>query len=128
MDGKLGKSSIVLLGLGHTNAHIVRKWGMSPIPDAQLICISNSDHATYSGMLPGTLAGLYPKGRMTIDLVRLCASAGACFIRAEVVGLDLDDHRVLLNSRPPIAFDLLSVGIGSIPVGMEKVSTTTCTH
>ena len=55
---------VVLWGMGHTNAHVLRMWRMEPIPNARLTCVSNASISTYSGMLPGVLAGQYPrKGR-----------------------------------------------------------------
>jgi len=76
MQQPLPQHTIVLLGAGHTNAHIIRMWRMQPLPDAQLICVSNFGTATYSGMLPGTLAQQYAPQAMEIDLVRLGAAAG----------------------------------------------------
>ena len=66
-------------------------------------------------MLPGTLAGMYPRDRMQIDLVRLCAAAGARFIQAETVGVDLVRRELVLADRPAVPFDVLSIGIGSVP-------------
>lgn len=111
----LPKHEIVLLGVGHTNAHVLRKWRMAPMADTRLTCVSNYGWATYSGMLPGTLAGLYPPERMQIDLSRLCAAAGARLILAEVEGLDLPNRRLRFADRPPLPFDVLSIGIGSVP-------------
>jgi selenide, water dikinase len=115
MNSKLPRYDIVLIGAGHTNAHVLRMWRMDALRDARLTCISDFPIATYSGMLPGTLAGLYSPERMQIDLVRLCAASGARLIRAEVTGLDLPHRQVLLRDRPPVPFDVLSVGIGSVP-------------
>ena len=115
MNSPLPKHEIVLLGAGHTNSHVLRMWRMAPIADARLTCISNFSTATYSGMLPGTLAGLYPPERMQIDLVRLCASAGIRFIKAKVTGLDVAGRQLLLEDRPALPFDVLSIGIGSVP-------------
>jgi selenide, water dikinase len=115
VQAKLPSRQIVLLGVGHTNAHIVRMWRMQPIPDAQLTCVSNFPVVTYSGMLPGVLAGQYPPERMQIDLVRLCASVGARLILEEVTGLDVPRRRLLFGERPPLPFDVLSIGIGSTP-------------
>ncbi len=114
----LPRYTIALLGAGHTNAHVLRMWKMEPIPDARLVCVSNFHTATYSGMLPGTLAGLYTPDRMEIDLVRLCKSVNAELIVDTVTGLDLDARKLLFQSRAPLAFDVLSVGIGSIPAGL----------
>ena len=116
MQTKLPKHTVVLLGIGHTNAHVLRMWKMKPVRDAQLICVSNAWKASYSGMLPGVLAGQYPVERMEIDLARLCASAGARLIVDEVCGIDLDARRLQFTNRAELPFDALSIGIGSVPV------------
>jgi selenide,water dikinase len=115
MHPRLPSRDIVLLGLGHTNAHVLRMWRMHPIPDARLTCVSNFPTVTYSGMLPGVLSGQYPPERMEIDLVRLCAAAGARLIVDEVSGLDVPQRKLLFGDRTPVPFDVLSIGIGSIP-------------
>lgn len=123
MQKKLGRNTIVLLGVGHTNAHVLRMWKMQPLADSQLVCVSNFPVATYSGMLPGVLAGQYPVSAMEIDLVRLCQSAGVRLVVGEVTGLDLERHRIEFRDRPPLAFELLSIGIGSRPTfsGVEVI-------
>jgi len=115
MHKRLGRNTVVLLGVGHTNAHVLRMWKMKPLENAQLVCISNFPNATYSGMLPGVLAGQYEPNAMEIDLVRLCASAGARLILGEVTGIDHDEQQIKFRNRPPLAFDILSIGIGSRP-------------
>ncbi|MDG2184236.1 MAG: NADH dehydrogenase subunit, partial [Mariniblastus sp.] len=116
MQKQLGRNTVVLLGIGHTNAHVLRMWKMQPIDNAQLVCISNFPQVTYSGMLPGVLAGQYDEPALEIDLVRLTQSAGARLIVDQVVGLDHVKRQVLFEHRPPLAYDLLSIGVGSIPI------------
>lgn len=106
---------IVLLGVGHTNAHLLRQWRMRPLPGARLTCLSNFPLAAYSGMLPGVLAGRYPPAAMEIDLVRFCASAGARLLLEEATGIDIERRLVLLAGRPPLPFDALVIGAGSVP-------------
>lgn len=115
MRSELPQNDIVLLGVGHTNSHVLKMWRMNPITNARLTCISNFGVATYSGMLPGTLAGQYTPDEMQIDLVRLCAAAGARLIQDEVTGLDVANQRLLFAERPPLPFDALSIGVGSQP-------------
>ena len=117
---------VVLLGIGHTNAQVLRMWRMRPPPSVRLTCVSNYAIATYSGMLPGVLAGQYPRERMEIDLVRLCAAAGARLVVADACGLDMAGQRLLFANRPPLPFDVLSIGIGSVPTyhGVEIVDGT----
>jgi len=126
MRNSLPQRDVVLLGIGHTNAHVLRMWRMQPIAGARLTCVSNFPIATYSGMLPGVLAGQYATERMQIDLVRLCAASGARFVHDEVTGLDVDGRHLLLADRPPIPFDALSIGIGSVPTfeGVEEADET----
>ncbi len=115
MSPTLPATDVVLLGVGHTNAHVLRKWKMGPLPDVRLTCVSNFPVVTYSGMLPGVLAGLYPPEQMEIDLVRACAAAGARLIVGDVAGVDLEARRLLFSDRAPVRFDVLSIGIGSVP-------------
>lgn len=95
---------------------------MQPIPRARLTCVSNFPVATYSGMLPGVLAGQYEPEAMEIDLVRLSAAAGARLILGEVSGLDHERRELVLKDRSPIRFDALSIGIGSVPTHHGLIS------
>ncbi len=115
MNSTLPQHEIVLLGAGHTNSHVLRMWKMAPLAGARLTCVSNFSIATYSGMLPGALAGLYLPERMQIDLVRFCAAAGVRLLTGRVTGLDLTRRRLLFDDRPELPFDVLSIGIGSVP-------------
>ncbi len=115
MQKNLPSKDVVLLGLGHTNTHVLRMWRMKRIRDAQLTCVSDFSIVTYSGMLPGVLAGQYPPKRMEIDLVRLCAAVGARLIVGEVTGLDVDNRQIHFEDRPSLPFDVLSIGVGSVP-------------
>src|SRR5262245_50265846 len=91
----LPSRDLVLIGAGHTNLHVVRMWRMRPIPDVRLTLISPFGRATYSGMLPGTLAGLYPPDDMDIDLYRFAESCGARLIVDEAIGFEPEIRRVL---------------------------------
>ncbi|HUG93104.1 MAG TPA: selenide, water dikinase SelD, partial [Planctomycetaceae bacterium] len=106
-------------GAGHTNMHIARMWRMDPLPGVRLTLVSPWSRATYSGMLPGTLAGLYRPDDMEIDLWRFAASCDVRLIVAEAAGLDAARRRVLFEDRPPLRFDVASIGIGSVPAGGE---------
>lgn len=124
MDDRLASRDIVLIGAGHTNMHIVRMWKMDPIPDTRLTLINPFSRATYSGMLPGTLAGLYEPDEMAIDLFRFAAPGGIRVIIDEVTGVDPDRQRVSCAGRPDIRFDVASVGAGSVPHDADRWSTS----
>lgn len=115
MGARLASKHVVLFGVGHTNAYVVRQWGMKPIPDADLTCLSDNSIAAYSGMLPAVLARQLPPEAMEIDLVKLCSMVGARLITNEVTGFDVERQLIHFSDRPSIPFDVLSVGIGSVP-------------
>jgi len=115
MHTRLAKFQIVLVGIGHTNAHIVRMWKMQPIPNCQLVCVSDYPIATYSGMLPGVLSGQYQPKEMEIDLVRLCRSAGCRLVISEFASIDRENRRIRFPDRADLEYDWLSIGIGSRP-------------
>ena len=73
----------------------------------------------YSGMLPGHIAGFYTRDECHIDLVALCRFAGVRFVHAAAVGIHPDPGgdggTVLLDGRPGLRYDVLSVNTGSSP-------------
>jgi len=106
---------LVLLGGGHSHAIVLRQWGMKPVPGVRLTLITDTTHTPYSGMLPGYIAGFYDFDACHIDLRRLAQFAGAQFVLDRAIGLDLSHQRVLCAHHPAIAFDYLSIAIGSTP-------------
>lgn len=106
---------IVLIGGGHSHAVALRMWAMKPVPGARLTLICTDTETPYSGMLPGFIAGHYDCEDIHIDVRRLAEFAGARYYHDEVVGIDRARRRVRCRRRPPVAYDLLSINIGSTP-------------
>ena len=106
---------IVLVGGGHSHVQVLKRFGMKPIPGIRLTLIARELHTPYSGMLPGYVAGDYSWDDIHIDLARLATFAGARFIEGEVIGLELDEQRVLVRDRPRIRYDVLSINSGGSP-------------
>lgn len=104
---------LVLVGGGHTHALVLRRWGMNPLPGARLTLIDPGASATYTGMLPGFVAGHYSLEDIQIDLVRLARFAGARIIFDKAIGLDRQARRVHLAGRPPVRYDIVSFDIGA---------------
>ena len=103
---------LVLLGGGHAHALVLRRWGMRPVPGVRLTLINPGPTAPYSGMLPGHIAGHYPREALEIDLVRLARFAEARLILGAADLIDPVARRVRVPGRAPIAYDILSVDIG----------------
>ncbi len=107
---------LVLVGGGHSHALVLRKMGMSPWPaDVRLTLITNLADTPYSGMLPCHISGLYDFDTAHIDLRPLTRFANCRLIMDEMVGLDSAKQKILCRSHPPIAYDTLSIDIGSTP-------------
>ncbi|MGK7878916.1 MAG: selenide, water dikinase SelD [Crocosphaera sp.] len=107
--------NLVLIGGGHSHAIVLKLWGMKPIPGVRLTLITDRTYTAYSGMLPGQVAGFYDFEETHIDLRCLCQFAGANFYLDTVIDLDLKNKQVICKEHPPIAFDYLSLDIGSVP-------------
>lgn len=103
---------VVLIGGGHAHALVARMWAMDPTPGVRLTIINPDPAAPYTGMLPGLIAGHYTQDEIMIDLVRLARFAGARLILDRVTGIDRDHKQVILQNRPPVPYDLLSIDIG----------------
>ena len=116
MQAALISKDIVLVGGGHAHVFVLKSFGMNPEPGVRLTLIAKELAAPYSGMLPGFVAGHYSLDECHIDLVRLAQFAGARVIHGAMCGIDRANKRVLIEGRPPLGYDLLSIDVGITPL------------
>jgi selenide,water dikinase len=106
---------LVLVGGGHAHVHVLRSFGMQPMPGVRLSLVAREIETPYSGMLPGFVAGHYSFDECHIDLAPLARFARARLVLAEAIGLDRDRRQVLLPGRPGLRFDVVSLNVGATP-------------
>ncbi len=122
----------MLAGGGHSHALLLRLWLMRPglrPQGTRITLVNRSGTALYSGMVPALVAGLFKPEECGIDLRRLCERAGVCFVQAEIRGLDPGRRELLLEGRPALGYDRLSLDVGAVtarpagaPVGGAPVA------
>ena len=105
---------LVLIGGGHANVQVLRKLCMNEYKGLNVVLISESYGAIYSGMTPGYIEKLYLLDEIIIDLQRICFNAGATFIKDKVIRMDEKNQILHLKENPSIPFDILSINSGSI--------------
>ncbi|MBM3549443.1 MAG: selenide, water dikinase SelD [Alphaproteobacteria bacterium] len=106
---------LVLVGGGHAHVHVLKSFGMQPMPGVRLTLVAKAIETPYSGMLPGFVAGHYTLDECHIDLLPLTRFARARLVLAEAIGLDRDRREVLLPGRPGLRFDVVSLNVGATP-------------
>jgi selenide,water dikinase len=106
---------LVLCGGGHSHIEVLRRFGSRPVPGCELVLISPNRFTTYSGMLPGLIAGHYGIEAAQLDLERVTRFAGVRFLRTLVTGVDPRRRGVTLGDGSTLEFDLASLDVGSRP-------------
>ncbi|HSM22000.1 MAG TPA: pyridine nucleotide-disulfide oxidoreductase, partial [Rubrivivax sp.] len=79
---------LLLIGAGHAHAQVLQSWIGAPVADVELVVVSPSALAPYSGMVPGWLAGTYRFDEICIDFAALARAAGARLVLDELAALD----------------------------------------
>lgn len=99
---------VLLVGGGHAHAWVLREG----IPD-DVTLVTPYPHHTYSGMLPGYVAGHYTADEIRIDVAAQCERAGARLVLGRVAALDAANRRVRLADGQEIEYDVASLDVGS---------------
>ena len=92
---------------------------MAPVSGVRLTVIVDRPVAVYSGMVPGLVAGQYRRDELEIDVWPLARRAGARTVVARATGVDAAERRILLDGRPPLAYDTASFDVGSTVSGLD---------
>jgi selenide,water dikinase len=110
---------LVLLGGGHAHALVLLKFRNFISKHLEVVLVNAGPVHTYSGMVPGVVAGHYAATEAQIDLVRLARDAGARFIAGRVLRLDPSEKQAILENGEVIDYDVASLDLGSTPAGLH---------
>jgi len=106
---------LVLVGGGHAQVEVLRRFGRQPLDGVELLLVSPDRFTPYSGMLPGLVAGHYAYQECHLDLEALTGFARARFLRDSVVRLDARARMLSCDSGATVVYDLVSLDIGAAP-------------
>jgi pyridine nucleotide-disulfide oxidoreductase family protein len=70
-------------------------------------------------MVPGWLSGTYSARDLSIDVVALCARAGATLLPFNVTAINAAARTVTLSDGQHVSFDVCSLAVGSKPSGLQ---------
>jgi len=106
---------LVLLGGGHAHIEVLRTLAMNPAP-LNVTMITPRPWLTYTGMLPGHIAGHYTFGECAIDLASLARRAGVDILQTNVSLVSPGADEVVCADGTVIGYDVLSIDVGARPL------------
>jgi len=117
---------LVLIGGGHSNVSLLKKWLMFPklMPDIPVSIISRDSHLVYSATFPSVISKLITLEESLIDIRSLAKNAKVSFIEEEVKDIDFNLKKIVLSNRPSVNYSKLVLNYGSqtiIPKEFESL-------
>jgi selenide,water dikinase len=109
------EKNVVLVGAGNAHLRFVKMFGMKPLRGVAVTLVCHASTVPYSAMVPGHIAGDYAYDEISIDLVRLCRAMGVRFVADFATAIDTLGRVVRFEGRPELRYDVLSLGVGSMP-------------
>ena len=106
---------LVLIGGGHTNVLLIKKWLMCPklMPEIPVSIISRDSHLVYSAMFPSVISKSISLEESLIDIKSLAKNAKLSFIEEEVKDIDFNLKKIVLSNRPSVNYSKLVLNYGS---------------
>ena len=106
---------LVLVGGGHSNVLLMRKWLMQPnlMPNHPITIISRDSHLVYSAKFPSVIANLISLEESLIDIASFAKSVKVAFIQEEIKNIEFKHNKIIFKSRPAISYSDLVINCGS---------------
>ena len=117
---------ILLIGGGHTHVVALRQLARCKPAGLDIHLVSPDLTTSYSGLLPGHIAGHWTRHTLEIPLPPLCRTAGATLHSTRATALDPVEQTVGLANGDTLSFDYASLDIGAIadvagPESLRKI-------
>jgi selenide,water dikinase len=103
---------LVLVGAGHAHIEVLRNFAHPP-PDVEVVVVNPYPWLTYSGMVPGFVAGHYTLDECAVDVAALVARANARLLVTAATALDPKARQVRCANGAILDYDVLSLDVGS---------------
>ncbi len=114
--GEPPRRRVVLLGAGHAHLYTIKRASAFAARGIELVLVA-PDNFWYSGLATGMLGGIYPPELDQVDVGALVNRGGGRFLRDRATAIDVESRTIHLESGPPLAYDALSLDLGSeVPV------------
>lgn len=107
---------LVLAGGGHAHVEVLRRLAAQPDAGCEVALVTPYPRLTYSGMVPGLIAGHYAPDDCTIDLVALARRARASLTLTAVSLVSTRENEIVCADGTVIPYDVLSINVGSVPM------------
>ncbi len=116
---------LVLIGGGHTNVLLIKKWLMRTklMPKIPVSIISRDSHLVYSAMFPSVISKSISLEESLIDIKSLAKSAKVSFIEEEVKDIDFNLKKIVLSNRPSVNYSKLVLNYGSQTIVPKEFET-----
>ena len=106
---------LVLLGAGHAHVEVLRALAERPIPDCEVTLVTPYPWLTYSGMVPGLLAGHYELDDLAIDVIALSGRGQVHLVLNSASLIEARAREVICANGTVLPYDVLSIDVGSVP-------------
>jgi pyridine nucleotide-disulfide oxidoreductase family protein len=104
---------LVLIGAGHAHLIVLEALARRPLSEVEVVVVSPRAETLYSGMVPGWVAGDYPREALSFDVAGVARAAGARLVVSALQHLDAEARVAVLEDGTALPYDLASLNVGS---------------
>lgn len=106
-------TQVVLVGAGHTHVLALPRIARAARKhNAKVTLVCGEAYTPYSGLLPGVIAGIIPRRRLSLNVAKLARRYQVDYIEQNVISLDPQLRQVVVETGATINYDHLSINIG----------------